>query len=111
MNGVFKIDAAGQLAGKPSMMNPDAQKMSTGHDHGSMDMKEETAGEHAMITVYGNCEMCKERIEKAAPLLLGVSFANWEAETKMFHLNYCNGVSIVDFHHAVAQAGPHIESE
>lgn len=33
-NGVFRIDAAAQLAGKPSMMNPEAAKISTGHNHG-----------------------------------------------------------------------------
>lgn len=38
VNGVFKIDAAAQLAGKPSMMNPEGGKISTGHDHGDMDV-------------------------------------------------------------------------
>ncbi len=37
-NGVFKIDAAAQLEGKPSMMNPEGGMVSTGHDHGGMDM-------------------------------------------------------------------------
>jgi Cu(I)/Ag(I) efflux system membrane fusion protein len=36
VNGVFKIDAAAQLEGKPSMMNPGGGRVSTGHDHGSM---------------------------------------------------------------------------
>ena len=36
VNGVFKIDAAAQLAGKPSMMNPEGGKVSTGH--AGMDM-------------------------------------------------------------------------
>ncbi len=36
-NGVFKIDAAAQLQGKTSMMNPEGGKVSLGHDHGSMD--------------------------------------------------------------------------
>ena len=35
-NGVFKIDASSQLAGLPSMMNPEGGKGSLGHDHGSM---------------------------------------------------------------------------
>jgi membrane fusion protein, copper/silver efflux system len=35
VNGVFKIDAAAQLEGKPSMMNPGGGKVSLGHDHGS----------------------------------------------------------------------------
>ncbi len=38
VNGVFKIDAAAQLEGKPSMMNPDGGKVSTGHNHGGMKM-------------------------------------------------------------------------
>lgn len=33
VNGVFKIDAAAQLAGKKSMMNPTGWKVATGHDH------------------------------------------------------------------------------
>ena len=37
VNGVFKIDAAAQLAGKPSMMNPEGGKVSTGHQHGEME--------------------------------------------------------------------------
>ena len=43
-NGVFKIDAAAQLAGKQSMMNPLAEegKASSGHHHNDdMDMKKE----------------------------------------------------------------------
>lgn len=36
VNGVFKIDAAAQLEGKPSMMNPSGGKVSLGHDHGAM---------------------------------------------------------------------------
>ncbi|MCR9250997.1 MAG: efflux RND transporter periplasmic adaptor subunit [bacterium] len=35
-NGVFKIDAAAQLQGKVSMMNPSGGKSSTGHDHDKM---------------------------------------------------------------------------
>lgn len=36
VNGVFRIDAASQLAGKPSMMNPSGGMVSTGHNHGAM---------------------------------------------------------------------------
>jgi len=35
-NGTFTIDAAAQLAGKPSMMSPEGGAVMTGHDHGSM---------------------------------------------------------------------------
>jgi Cu(I)/Ag(I) efflux system membrane fusion protein len=41
VNGVFKIDAAAQLAGKPSMMSPQGGKTSTGHNHAGMDMGSE----------------------------------------------------------------------
>lgn len=34
-NGTFSIDAAAQLAGKPSMMNPEGGVTSTGHHHGT----------------------------------------------------------------------------
>lgn len=37
-NGVFTIDAAAQLAGKSSMMNPEGGKVMTGHNHGGMDV-------------------------------------------------------------------------
>ncbi len=38
VNGVFRIDAAAQLAGLPSMMNPEGGTAPAGHDHMSMDM-------------------------------------------------------------------------
>lgn len=34
VNGTFSIDAAAQLAGKPSMMNPEGGATMTGHNHG-----------------------------------------------------------------------------
>ncbi len=40
VNGVFKIDAASQLQGLPSMMNPDGGVVSTGHNHGGQPMSE-----------------------------------------------------------------------
>lgn len=38
VNGTFSIDAAAQLAGKPSMMSPDGGAAMTGHNHGNMQM-------------------------------------------------------------------------
>lgn len=48
INGVFRIDAAAQLAGKPSMMNPGGGKVSTGHKHGNIDMRNDENSETAM---------------------------------------------------------------
>jgi len=41
-NGVFKIDAAAQLRGEKSMMNPEGGKVSMAHNHGNMDMGSST---------------------------------------------------------------------
>jgi len=88
-NGVFKIDAAAQLIGLPSMMNPSGGASSTGHHHGDMDSSmEQSHGEHTSVKVAGNCEMCKERIEKAALSVAGVSSANWNSEDQLLQLNY-----------------------
>ena len=48
------------------------------HDH----IKTET------FKVYGNCEMCKKRIEKAANSVDGVKSATWDADTKMLTVQY-----------------------
>lgn len=46
-NGVFKIDAAAQLKGERSMMNPEGGKVSVGHNHGgSSDEKKPAESEH-----------------------------------------------------------------
>ena len=57
VNGVFKIDAAAQLEGKPSMMNPDGGKVSTGHNHGGMDMGGESKKDQ---TGHTGMDMSKE---------------------------------------------------
>ncbi|MEQ9468997.1 MAG: efflux RND transporter periplasmic adaptor subunit, partial [Ekhidna sp.] len=47
-NGVFKIDAAAQLRGEKSMMNPEGGKVSMGHNHGgsSEEKKPASGSEH-----------------------------------------------------------------
>lgn len=123
MNGVFKIDAAAQLAGKPSMMNPEGGKVSTGHDHGgtpmsdeemeNMDAKESqkkkiksAAVKHEMVKVYGNCEMCKNRIEEAAKNVVGVISADWDIDSKMLHLEFDHEkVSLETVEKAIASVG------
>ena len=41
VNGTFSIDAAAQLAGKPSMMSPEGDTAPSGHNHGDMNMSNE----------------------------------------------------------------------
>ena len=55
-NGVFKIDAASQLQGKVSMMNPGGRNVSTGHNHGGVEMSEED-------TVGGETDPSTARVE------------------------------------------------
>lgn len=38
--------------------------------------------------VYGNCGMCKSRIEKAANAVEGVTKADWDKVTKMVKVTY-----------------------
>lgn len=47
VNGTFSIDAAAQLAGKPSMMNPQGGPVVTGHNHSAMDMGSDTQNQHS----------------------------------------------------------------
>ena len=94
-NGVFTIDASAQLEGKRSMMNTEVSHPATGHDgHDMSSMQKNTKqsisvkNEHAMISVPGLCEMCKERIEKAAKGVNGVLSASWDLNTGKLHLNF-----------------------
>lgn len=43
---------------------------------------------NATLTVYGNCGMCKKRIEKAALSVDGVKEANWDVETKVLSIKF-----------------------
>ncbi len=127
INGVFKIDAAAQLEGKTSMMNPGGGRVPPVHDHagmgGTMKMTDDSEagtpegdpGEHpamhSMFRVGGNCAMCKDRIEEAALSVDGVISASWEIETGILHLETLEGISLERVHHAVAAAGHDTELE
>lgn len=92
-NGVFKIDAAAQLAGKKSMMNPEAGIAPLKHNHqegmnmSAKDKETHLSEKKFSFKVYGNCEMCKERIEKAAKSVKGVLSADWNMDTKLLEVN------------------------
>ncbi len=63
------------------------------------------------ITVKGNCESCKKRIENAAEIK-GVKFAEWNAETKTLKVTYRNDkVSLEKIVAAILQSGHDTESE
>jgi Cu(I)/Ag(I) efflux system membrane fusion protein len=74
--GTFVVDASAQLQGKRSMMNEEDEQSAAAHNR------------HAMMTVQGLCGMCKERIEKTAGSVKGVSSATWDSDTKQLHLDF-----------------------
>jgi len=116
--GAFSVDASAQLEGKPSMMNP--QGVQTTAMPG-MDMPDTSkpnkskvpsgnvtsqAIQQAMFGVSGNCGMCKERIEKAAKSVKGVSTAVWDVKAKNIYVEYNNTLATLDaIHKAIAMAG------
>jgi membrane fusion protein, copper/silver efflux system len=115
VSGTFSIDAAAQLAGKPSMMSPEGGRVSTGHDHGTMDMPEMKAQssetKHASFKAAGNCGMCKDRIEKAALSVSGLSTANWDQESQTVHIDFNPKKTDAEaIQKAIAQAGHDTEN-
>jgi membrane fusion protein, copper/silver efflux system len=92
-HGAFSVDAAAQLEGKPSMMN---------------EQEAVQPSEQSVIhfQVSGSCDMCKERIEKAAMSVKGVSKAIWDVQTKEIQVTL-NGqdTGVDDIHKAIARAG------
>jgi len=120
--GVFKIDAAAQLAGLPSMMNPDGQKNRIKRDHSispesgqlmSLPLhKPEDGLHHTTFKVAGNCSMCKKRIETAVLSLDGVNSADWSTTSKMIQISYnSEKVSLKKIHKTIATAGHDTELE
>lgn len=124
VSGTFTIDAAAQLAGKPSMMSPAGGQVMTGHNHGGTSIevsevpdKHESAktGEVATIShqaktekfeVKGNCGMCETRIETAARSVEGVTSADWVQETKMLAVTLdSTKTSVHKVQKAIADAG------
>ena len=56
--------------------------------------------------VYGNCGMCKSRIEKAAKTVPGVESADWNKETKMLEVTFDDSKTDADkIELAIAEAG------
>jgi len=128
-NGTFSVDAAAQLEGKPSMMNPSGGAASAGHDHGTMSgtgsadmdtegadhdhgttaitgVKQAASTSHAEFRVEGLCEMCKDRIETTAMSVKGVESASWSLDNRMLHLAFNKSItSLETVQKAIAQAG------
>jgi len=93
-SGTFSVDAAAQLEGLPSMMNPGSGKSVS------------QFLTHAAFGVSGNCEMCKDRIETAAKSVKGVSSATWDMNKKVINVEFNNyDTSLDNIQKAIADAG------
>jgi mercuric ion binding protein len=78
-----------------SFQNKDAGSAKT--EHGIME---------ASFKVLGNCGMCKDRIEKAAMAVKGVSKADWSEENQKLYVEFDNSITSIDaIHKAVAAVG------
>lgn len=127
--GTFSVDAAAQLEGKPSMMNPSGgqvssmpgmdmpgDKKSTGDPEPeakikqpgteTMDKSMKAMIQHEIFSVSGNCDMCKERIEKAAKSVGGVKSATWDEKTKKINVEFDSmKTDLNNIQKAIAKAG------
>lgn len=45
-------------------------------------------GKTDSIKVYGKCDMCKSRIEKAVTAIQGVTKADWNVDSKVLSVSY-----------------------
>jgi Cu(I)/Ag(I) efflux system membrane fusion protein len=116
--GAFSVDASAQLEGKPSMMNPSVDTVSS---MPGMDMSDEAKPipnavptgnmlsktlKHTMFHVSGNCEMCKERIETIARSVAGVVTTKWTSESKMLQVQFDDSMTNSDaIQKAIAAVG------
>ena len=63
------------------------------------------------VKVYGNCGMCKTRIEKAAKGIDGVKKADWDRETKELTVTYDSEVTNLEaIEKAIADVGHDTEN-
>lgn len=63
--GAFSIDSEAQLSDKPSMMNPDGGSSPTGHQHGDMNMSNESSGSKINISL----ETISEKTDEVKTLI------------------------------------------
>ncbi len=106
-NGTFTVDAAAQLQGKRSMMNTKKEKHQS--KSGSREKIQETqamAMTNINFGVRGNCEMCKNTIEKAANSVEGVVSANWSVDHKKIEVSFDDTkTNEMNIHKAIAASG------
>ena len=62
--------------------------------------------ETATFKVFGNCGMCKERIEGALKKNINIHKADWNEDTKMISVSYDpQMISLTEIHNIIASVG------
>ncbi len=112
-HGAFTIDAAAQLSGKTSMMNPgegadlmDIPATNLNKPEHTSNKEIKSQANETSFWVGGNCGMCKERIEGALKDVKGVLSADWNAVDKMLSVSYNNSqVNLNDIQEKISAVG------
>jgi Cu(I)/Ag(I) efflux system membrane fusion protein len=97
VNGTFSIDAAAQLAGKPSMMNPSGGPAMTGHNHGGMEI-----GERVTQQATGSRQLSKTKTE---PLKVSDDFKKQLTKVYENYLKMKDAFVESDAHKVMTTAG------
>lgn len=63
------------------------------------------AAQSTTIKVYGNCGMCKDRIEQAALSVIGVSSATWSSETEQLTVQHASLFVESELHQKMTSIG------
>lgn len=75
-----------------------SNRSKSGQDAPANAQSEEVAhhDKHALLGVRGSCEMCKERIEKEANSIPGVTSASYNLEKEQLHFHFDESKTSVD---------------
>ena len=72
----------------------------------SFSQEEKSKTSRAQFTVLGECEMCKDRIEKATFKVKGVKYSSWSIPKNKLSIIYnSNKVSLNDIKKQIAETG------
>ena len=72
----------------------------------SLSQEEKSKTSRAQFTVLGQCEMCKDRIEKATFKIKGVKYSSWSIPKNKLSIIYnSNKVSLNDIKNQIAETG------
>ncbi|MCX6256868.1 MAG: efflux RND transporter periplasmic adaptor subunit [Bacteroidia bacterium] len=90
----------------PGMNMPDTPKSGKSTDDAPAGNSTFQTIQHTTFSVSGLCDMCKDRIEKAARSVKGVSTAVWDVQTKKIDVGYnVMKTSVDSIKKAIANAG------